>query len=282
MSDHRPQFTSAFTRELTRLLQYDIALSLAYHPQTDGEMECYNQELKTYLHIFCERQPQKWLELLPMAKFAHNAAIHYITGKFPFSLIMGYEPQSYPPLGKTFLPALEQWLNQIENAQKEAKAAYKLAQQHMRERTFSCFKSWKVGDKVWLETRNLKLQVPSRKLLAKWTGPFEITQVVSSIAFQLKLPKQWKIHDMFHAFLLSSYRETPEHSPNFPQPPPELIGTEEEYEINKIINHQGTAARRQDLIHWKGYSDAEQTWKSESNLGNALAVLKKYKNWWGL
>ena len=37
--DHGPQFTSAFAQELARLLQYDLALSTAYHPQTDGEME---------------------------------------------------------------------------------------------------------------------------------------------------------------------------------------------------------------------------------------------------
>ena len=92
-----------------------------------------------------------------MAEFAHNAAIHSFTNKFPFSLIMGYEPWSYPPLEKTFLPALEQWLNQIEDTWKEAKAAHKLAQQCMREWTFSQFKPWKVGDKVWLKTRNLKL-----------------------------------------------------------------------------------------------------------------------------
>ena len=54
MSDWGPQFTSAFTRELTRLLQYNVALSSAYHPQTNGEMGRYNQELETYLHIFYE------------------------------------------------------------------------------------------------------------------------------------------------------------------------------------------------------------------------------------
>ena len=91
MSNQGPQFASPFTRELARLLQYDVALSLAYHPQTDGEMECYNQELETYLCIFCERQSQKWLELLPMAEFAHNAAIHSVTSKSPFSLIIGYK-----------------------------------------------------------------------------------------------------------------------------------------------------------------------------------------------
>ena len=92
MSDHGPQFASAFTRELAKLLQYNIALFSAYHPQTNGEMECYNQELETYLCIFCKGQPQKWLELLPMAKFIHNTAIHSVTSKFPFSLIMGYKP----------------------------------------------------------------------------------------------------------------------------------------------------------------------------------------------
>ena len=133
MLDHRPQFASAFARELARLLQYDIALSLAYHPQTDRETECYNQKLNTYLCIFCKGQPQKWLELLPMAKFIHNAAIHSVTSRSPFSLIMGYEPRSYPSLRKTFLPALEQQLNQIEDTQKEAEAIHKLAQQCMRE-----------------------------------------------------------------------------------------------------------------------------------------------------
>ena len=37
--DRGPQFSSAFTQELTHLLQYDIVLSTAYHPQTDGETE---------------------------------------------------------------------------------------------------------------------------------------------------------------------------------------------------------------------------------------------------
>ena len=148
VSDSRPQFASAFAKELARLLQYKVALSLAYHSQSDGETEHYNQELKTYLCIFCEGQPQKWLELLPMAKFTHNIAMHSVMSKSPFSLIMRYEPQSYPPLRRTFLPALEQQLNQIEDTWKDTEAAHKLTQQCMREQTFFHFKPWKVRDKV--------------------------------------------------------------------------------------------------------------------------------------
>ena len=42
ISDRGPQFASAFARELAHLLQYNVALSTAYHPQTDGETERVN------------------------------------------------------------------------------------------------------------------------------------------------------------------------------------------------------------------------------------------------
>jgi hypothetical protein len=39
ISDRGPQFASAFARELARILHYDVRLSTAYHPQTDGQTE---------------------------------------------------------------------------------------------------------------------------------------------------------------------------------------------------------------------------------------------------
>ena len=59
ISDRGPQFASAFARELARLLHYDVKLSTAYHPQTDGQTERTNQEIETYLHIFCANNPRK-------------------------------------------------------------------------------------------------------------------------------------------------------------------------------------------------------------------------------
>jgi hypothetical protein len=99
-------------------IKYDLALSSTYHPQTDGETECLNQELETYLQIFCDGQPGRWAELLPMAEYSHNLACHSSTGKSPFSLILGYEPRSYPPIGKTFLSALKSRLSELEEARK--------------------------------------------------------------------------------------------------------------------------------------------------------------------
>jgi hypothetical protein len=42
------------------------------------------------------------------------------------------------------------------------------------------------------------------------------------VVYQLKLPVAWGIHDVFHMSLLSPYRETTTHGPNFSRPPPEL------------------------------------------------------------
>ena len=49
ISDHGPQFASAFARELAHILGYDLKLSTTYHPQTNGETEQVNQEVETYL-----------------------------------------------------------------------------------------------------------------------------------------------------------------------------------------------------------------------------------------
>ena len=128
ISDQGPQFASAFARELTCLLKYDLKLSSAYHPQTNGETERVNQELETYLCIFCDGHPEKWADLLSMAEFSHNSAIHSATNKSPFSLIIGYELRSYPPIRKTFIPALETHLRELEDSRKEALAAHEKVQ----------------------------------------------------------------------------------------------------------------------------------------------------------
>ena len=128
------------------------------------------------------------------------------------------------------------------------------------------FVPWKVGDKVWLEGKNLCLRYPTKKLAPRREGPFKISQVVSPLTYHLRLPPTWKIHDIFHASLLSTYRETAKHGPNFVNPPPEEIDSEEEYEIAEILSHRGSPDRWSYLVSWKGYSSAENTWEPKRNL----------------
>ena len=113
-----------------------------------------------------------------------------------------------------------------------------------------------------IEGRNLKSDRPSIKLAAKRYGPFKITKVLSLITYYLQLPLSWTIHDVFHIDLLTPYKETNMHGPNFIEPPPDLIDGEEEYEVEAILDSRkwGRGHKQQYLIKWKGYSEAENQW----------------------
>ena len=83
-----------------------------------------------------------------------------------------------------------------------------VARMKMMERTMNRTKPFKVNDQVWLESKNLKIPYQLRKLAPKWEGPFKIKEVLGPVTYRLTLPKQWRIHDIFHACLLMLYKET--------------------------------------------------------------------------
>ena len=58
VSDRDPVFTSRFWEELFRLQGVDLALSSAYHPQSDGQTEMVNRSLKQYLRAFAGDKPK--------------------------------------------------------------------------------------------------------------------------------------------------------------------------------------------------------------------------------
>ena len=97
------------------------------------------------------------------------------------------------------------------------------------------------------------------------------------MAYQIKLPIAWGIHNIFHAFLLSPYHETPAFGPNFSHPPPDLIGGEEECEVEQILNHRcyRRSRRLQYFIKWKGYPESNNTWEP-ANQVHASNLIKAY------
>jgi len=279
ISDRGPQFASKFAQELGRLLGYKVALSTAFHPQTDGETERVNQELEVYLRIYCGSAQHTWSDLLPMAEFVHNSRHHSACNAFPFYLMMGYHPLPLPEVTeKTSIPAVEDRVKTLQHAREEALASHELARQTMRQRITRNFVPFKKGDKVWLEGKNLHLGYLNRKLAPKREGPFTITEVLGPVTYRLKLPIGWKIHPVFHAGLLTPYRQNEEHGPNYIPEPPELVDSEEEYEVEAIIGHdQGLATRRKYRVRWKGCPPVDDEWMTESQLSNSSEILKAYK-----
>ena len=141
------------------------------------------------------------------------------------------------------------------------------------------FVPWKPKDKVWLSAAHLITHLPSKKLVPKRYGPFEVEAVLSPITFRLRLPKSWKNHPVFHASELSSYRETEIHGPNHPEPPPDVINGQEEYEIEAILAHKGNVkGKRRFLVSWIGYPSSDNSWLPEKEFQNAQDILQTYKD----
>ena len=139
------------------------------------------------------------------------------------------------------------------------------------------FKSYQEGDLVWLDVKNLKMTHPTHKLQAKRYGLFKIINALSHVVYQLQLPPSWKIHNVFHASYLSQYWETKEHGLNYLEPPPDIIEGQPEWEVEAILGMRlyGRKKEKQYRVHWKGNSDAQDTWEPVDNI-HAPELIQQY------
>jgi len=114
--------------------------------------------------------------------------------------------------------------------------------------------------------------------LPRWYGPFRVATKISHIAYYLTLPETWKIHNVFHASLLTPYKETPEYGLNFLEPPPEIIDDTPEWEVETILKHHtfGQWKKKQYLVRWKGYSLAHDSWVNAKDL-HTENLVSEYK-----
>jgi hypothetical protein len=100
-------------------------MSMAYHPQTNGQTECINQVLEGYLRTFTSRQQDDWDGLLPIGKFFYNNTKHSSTQQTPFMVDagrnprMGFEPQQ----PRSTLESANEFTDHIALGNEEAKAA---------------------------------------------------------------------------------------------------------------------------------------------------------------
>uniref|UniRef100_A0A0W0F0Q7 Reverse transcriptase-rnase h-integrase n=1 Tax=Moniliophthora roreri TaxID=221103 RepID=A0A0W0F0Q7_MONRR len=281
ISDQDPRFAAKVFKEMGKLLGIKQMLSTAYHPQTDGETERVNQEVEIFLRFFCAKEQTKWKDLLHFAEFAHNTRMHSVTKNSPFYLTMGYHPRPLPTVfEKTTVPSVEKRVAELKKLREETSALLDIAARRVKERSGKNLDKFEKGQKVWLEGKNLSLGYPSPKLSPKRKGPFEITEVLGPMTYKLKLPFQWRIHPVFHAGLLSPYKETDVHGPNFLEPPPDIVEGQEEYEVKAIIGHRPKRKNqppKEYLVSWKGYDSSHNQWLKPAGLKHSIELYLEYK-----
>src|SRR5580692_3729238 len=258
ISDRDPCFTSNFSKALTTKLKIDRNISTAFHPQTDGLSERKNQWVEQYLRMYTTARQDDWDEWLPIASFVHNRWPNATTKLSPHEVLLGYAPAAAEAItSETNNAAAENRETIIKQHRKAAVQAITGVAQTMPPAQY------KEGEQVWLKAKHLSLPYHTAKLAPKCHGPFIILKQISPVAYKLELPPAWTIHPVFHASLLTSYKETTEHGTNYQRLPPEMIEDTEEYEVEQVISHHyhGRQKKLQYLICWKGYSAADDTWE---------------------
>ena len=150
-------------RDLNQLLGIQSNLSMAYHPQTDSQTECVNQEVEQYLHLFVNYHQSDWSEWLPLVEFSYNKSS---TGYSPFYLNYGQHPHTaYNPHVCTRNDSAETFAAHMQHIRDDANSALVKSAATMKrfyDRSHSMSPNYQPGDSVWLEAMNLKLFAPVR------------------------------------------------------------------------------------------------------------------------
>ncbi|MBW0567393.1 hypothetical protein O181_107108 [Austropuccinia psidii MF-1] len=241
-SDRGPLFVSSFWTNLCQKLKISRDLSTAYHPETDGQTERVNQILEQYL----------WID-------PHFDSVHITRDT---------------PAGKLS--------TKIQSVQKDSKRELEAAINRFKrysDKSTATPPIFNPGDMVCLSSNNIKSTRPTKKLSERWLGPFPILKKVSTLAYHLKLPSQWKsIHPVFQYSLLEPVKKSTIPDRHQEPPPPIIIEEEEEWEVSRILDSKLKRGKLWYLVEWKGFSQYSErsTWEPTKNLTNCPELVKDF------
>lgn len=275
VSDRDPRFTSKFWQSLFNLLDTKLAMSTAFHPQSDGQSERANRTLEDMLRAYCHDRQDTWDTRLAAAEFAYNNSVNISTGFTPFFLDCGQHPNTpatllsgttRPGHNATSEDFLSRWHRDIDAAKSHLRAA-QARQAHyanLKRRDYT----FRVGDFVLLSSKDLTLRELCGKLRLKYQGPWRVSHVISPVAYKLALPASMRIHPVFHISKLEPYHSSPFPLPReFNRPPPvDFIDGQEAYEVEAIVGKRVINGVPKYEVKWKGYPDSENTFEPLEHL----------------
>ncbi|SYW76873.1 uncharacterized protein UHO2_05590 [Ustilago hordei] len=255
VSDRGRQFISGAWKAFAEQMGVKHSLSMAYHPQTDGQTERVNQVIEQYLRMYCNYEQNDWANLLDTAAFVYNNTVHNSIGVSPFFACYGWNPKAHPDIpqrlgvndpghfeylmdGKECCKYLQE---QIREAQRRSVNQYNRKHKDIE---------FKVGDMVYINCRNWKTRRPTPKLDTRFAGPYPVQERPARTS---SLPQRAE-------------------QPTIPSLPDEDLDFEVEALINKH-SHNGTTEYK---VLWRGYSEKAASWEPVENL-NCPDLIQEYE-----
>ena len=227
-----------------------------------------------------------------------NNSINASTKLAPNELIYGTTVHLFPNFKNSqdnvTVPSVAEYLSQIQDRINEAVAIAKdnrlvvktiqtrYANQTRREEPI-----YHVGDKVMLNSQNLRKRLKrtgkSAKFYPRFVGPFRIAKAEPGTSnYTLELPAEYaSIHPKFHVKLLKPFVENdPDRFPlREPPRPPPIVPGDNQYEVDRILEHRerrnGRRFLTEYLVRWTGYGEEDDSWVLEDDVNEEL--VREYK-----
>ncbi|GJW94592.1 putative reverse transcriptase domain-containing protein [Tanacetum coccineum] len=92
--DRDPRLASNFWKSLQKALGTNLDMSIAYHPQTDGQSERTIQTLEDMLRAYVIDFGNGWIRHLPRVEFSYNNSYHASMKVAPFEALYGRKCRS--------------------------------------------------------------------------------------------------------------------------------------------------------------------------------------------
>ena len=269
ITDWDKLFTSKFWKTLTPELGIQHKLFTAYHSQTDGQIKRMNQTVETYLQHYVSKTQENWVQLLSTAQFAYNNARNEITGVTSFYTNYRYNSEVWREQKDTSIKSQQAKIDISELKKLHQDLVQMLQAQPGRTMMVT---PYRVGEKIYLWTDNIKIKWASKKLDHQSIGPFMIKRNIKDLSYELDLSVNMRIHPVFHAFMLQSCDQF-----ILLQTKPTPVEPDEEYEVERILGKKMISGTAHYLVKWKGYDTSELTWEPKTNLKNCTRMLQQFE-----
>ena len=269
ITDWDKLFMSKFWRTLTAELGIWHKLFTAYHSQTDSQTERMNQTVETYLQHYVSKTQENWVQLLSTAQFVYNNARNEITEVTPFYMNYRYNLEVWREWQDTSTKSQQARIDISELKKLHQDLVQTLQAQPGRTMMAT---PYRVGERVYLWTDNIKIKWASKKLDHWSIGPFMIKRNIKDLSYELDLPADMRIHPVFHASMLQPCDQS------IPlQTKPTLVEPDKEYEVERILGKKIISGTAHYLVKWKGYNTSESTWEPKRNLKNCARTLQQFE-----
>jgi len=217
----------------------------------------------------------------------YNNSMTEATGMSPFYANYGYNPKvRWLRQAEAKNPAATLYAHWMEEVHQRCKEQLKKTRDRMS-KYFDSHRipapSFKPGDEVLLDGRNLATKRSSKKLSHKLEGPFPIIELIGNRAARLQLPKTMKCHNVFHVALLEPYHKSTIEGRRQARPDPVIVDGEKEYEIEHVIRSEIRKPKKGKkwwvnyLVKWKDYPPGESTWENvDAFADGAMHFLRQF------